>query len=71
MGVREIAMQIEYDSDGQPCCPDCGMGLSCESAGNRDSETTGGFSVEYFRCDRGCGQFEVIDGEIYPSGSLP
>lgn len=60
-------MKVEYDSDGLPRCPDCGQSLSCESAGSRDTETMGGYDVEYFKCDNGCGQFEVIDGEIFPS----
>ena len=64
-------MKIDYDSDGQPLCPDCGKSLGCESAGTRDTETMGGYSVEYFRCDAGCGSFEVIDDEIFPSGDLP
>ena len=64
-------MKCTYDSDGLPFCPDCGKSLCCESTGTRDTETMGGYSVEYFRCDGGCGSFEVIDDEICPSGDLP
>lgn len=62
-------MTVEYDTDGLPRCPDCGASLSHESAGNRDTETMWGYEVYYFVCDDGCGEhFEVIDGEIFPSG---
>jgi hypothetical protein len=38
----------------------CNEELSHESAGNRDTETMGGLSVEYMRCDK-CGQgYEYI-----------
>lgn len=60
-----------YDSEGLPRCPDCGHGLYHESAGNRDLETMGGYSVEYFVCEHGSGcgqQFRVINGKISPSG---
>lgn len=60
---------MKRDPDGLPICPDCGSSLSHESAGDRDTETMGGHDVEYFSCDNGCGAFEVIGDDIYPSSS--
>lgn len=60
-------MKSPLDSDGLLICPDCGESLGHESAGDRDTETIGGYDVEYFSCD-GCGEhFEMIDGEIFPT----
>ena len=55
-----------YDSDGLVRCPDCGASMSFESSDDRDLETMGGKAIEYVACDRGCGQFEVIDGKVFP-----
>ena len=60
-------MQIEYDSDGMPICPECRTSLHYAPAGNRDTETMGGYSVEYFRCPE-CGEkFEIINDDICPT----
>jgi hypothetical protein len=58
---------VEISSDGLPICPTCNIELNVDSAGDRDTETMGGYDVEYFFCGRCKGQFEVIDGNIYPS----
>ena len=57
---------VERDSDGLVRCPNCGAGMSFESAAGRDLETMGGKAIEYVVCDHGCGQFEVIDGKVFP-----
>lgn len=62
-------MKVTYNYDRMPVCPDCGRGLSPVDAGRRDTETMSGYSVEYFECDNGCGQFELIDDTIGPSFS--
>ena len=56
----------EYDSDGLIKCPNCGASMSFESSAGRDLETMGGKAIEHVKCDRGCGQFEVIDGKVFP-----
>ena len=54
----------------------CDIELYFESAGNRDTETMGGFEVEYLRCSV-CGDgYELIldslDGDrLYPNDSPP
>ena len=65
---------VEYNSDGLPYCPDCGEALLCESAGNRDTETMAGLSVEYYNCEKcNCSFYVVLDSvygdEIYPCDS--
>ena len=52
---------------GIPYCPDCNKNtLGYAPAKGRDTETMGGYSVEYLRCDE-CGQeFEYINGNISP-----
>lgn len=65
-------MNAVIDSDGLPRCPDCGETLSCADAHGRDTETIGGYAVEYYQCDECKGEFETIDciggKQIYPSG---
>lgn len=60
-------MELLKDDEGQPICPECGDILDYESTGNRDQETTMGSSIEYFYCNKGCGSFEVIEDEIFPT----
>lgn len=63
-------MIVTYDVDGLPKCPDCGMSLNCDSAGDRDDETMGGYSIEYYKCPYCLSQFEVIGDSIYPTGEI-
>lgn len=56
---------IIYDDEGLPCCPNCDCSLSYESAGLfRDTETMGGYAIEYFVCENCCGKFTLIDGSL-------
>lgn len=58
-------MSVKYNIDGVlPMCPYCGAALSCDSAGNRDTETIGGMDVEYFICDNGCGKFSLVEDSL-------
>lgn len=56
-----------HDIDNLPKCPNCGSSLLIDSAGDRDTETMGGYSVEYYKCPDCQEQFEVIDDSIYPT----
>jgi hypothetical protein len=38
--------------DSIPECPQCGIELSYADSGNRDTETMGGYEVEYLKCER-------------------
>ena len=60
-------MKNELDADGLPICPDCSESLTYDERGNRDDETMGGGSIEYFQCS-GCGRkFHTVDNiSIYP-----
>jgi len=58
-------MEVIFDADGLPLCPSCSLSLSCESAGDRDTETMGGLEVEYFVCEQCKQHFELIDGCLY------
>ena len=63
-------MKYTTGIDGQPLCPDCGACLSCSPAGDRDTETMGGYGVEYYKCESCDSEFEVIEDDIFPSGDL-
>ena len=69
-----LEAKAEFNSEGQPICPDCGVGLGYESADDRDTETMGGHNVEYLKCDQCGSQFELTKGgydgpELYPHGT--
>lgn len=59
----------EFDYNGVPKCPDCGISLDYESAGNRDIETMGGYEVEYFACEKCGSKYELINKELFPHGT--
>lgn len=62
-------MKAEFDSENQPLCPDCNASLDCDSSNGRDTETMGGYPVEYYRCETCKCNWEVISGiekRIYP-----
>lgn len=54
--------------ESNPLCRDCGAELSYDDSNGRDRETMGGFSVNYFICDK-CGEkWELIGAQrLYPS----
>lgn len=63
-------MDVQFDSDEMPICPDCGYSLYHDDVGNRDTETTGGFGIEYFYCTHCQLNFELVHGfedSIYPA----
>ena len=65
---EENVMAVDLDFDGQPMCPDCSVGMDCESAGRRDTETIGGHEVQYFKCTVCKGDYQLIDGDLSWAG---
>lgn len=62
-------MKTQYGIDNQPLCPDCNMQMDYDSSNGRDTETMGGYSVEYFKCQDCKSDYEVINDNIYPCSS--
>ena len=62
-------MKADFSYDGLPICPDCGEPLDCDSADGRDTETMGGYSVDYYCCEKCDSKWEYINGNLYPSSS--
>jgi hypothetical protein len=63
-------VDAQFDGDGLPICPDCGYSLYCDDAGDRDTETMGGYSIEYYYCTHCQIKFEVVHGiedSIFPT----
>jgi hypothetical protein len=66
-------MDVMTDHDGCFLCPDCLLTLDFEESNGRDTETMGGYSVEYLSCPNCTAQWEIISNysgterEIYPS----
>lgn len=61
-------MDAKFDSEGSLVCPDCDVGCHHSSARGRDTETIGGFSVDYYDCPRCACNWEVVDGaRVYHS----
>lgn len=59
-------MDAKFSIEGLPLCPCCEQPMDHESVKGRDTETMGGYSVEYFSCV--CGEFELIDSKrLYPA----
>lgn len=66
-------MEAKYNEYNEPLCPDCQYPLGYECAGNRDTETMGGYSIEYCICDRCNTKWHIVFGgsrerTIYPEG---
>ena len=61
----------QFDCYGLTLCPDCKHSMYCAESGNRDTETMGGHSVEYFHCDNCNQEYELIWGiegkKLYPA----
>jgi hypothetical protein len=62
-------MNADYDWDGCPKCPDCEVGMDCDSSNGRDTETMGGYSVKYYRCEQ-CKQHYELVSTGYDSDKL-
>lgn len=60
-------MTLNRNSDRNPLCPDCNTPMDWESAGRRDTETMGGYFVEYAKCTQCERSFEIINDSIYPT----
>lgn len=41
-------------------CYLCGEQIECDDNGERDTETCGGYSVDYFKCSKCNAQYEYI-----------
>lgn len=60
------AMDAKFSSDNVPLCPDCKQPMDYDRPKGRDTETMGGYSVQYFTCT--CGDFQLIDSKrLYPA----
>lgn len=62
--------ELTRDAEGLPRCPECRGGLGYVSPGDRDTETMGGESVDYMKCDRCNTEFEIVGDRIYPTSNL-
>lgn len=58
-------MKVRYNPEGLPICPHCYRTMYYVGCGSRDTETMGGSHIEYAECSV-CGDFSIIDGEVYP-----
>lgn len=60
-------MDAKFSSEGLPLCPHCEQPMYYHLPKGRDTETMGGYSVEYFICECDC-EFELIDSKrLYPA----
>lgn len=59
-------MQIEYTTDHLPRCPVCNKALTYQGAA-QELESLGGYLVEYYKCEKGHGSYELIEDELHRS----
>lgn len=57
----------KYDHDGLLICPYCGKSCDNDSAGDRDLETMGGYSIEYHYCEHCKEKLCVINNSVSPA----
>jgi len=63
-----VESRVIKNFEGTPFCPDCNVGLDFMPSNGRDTETMGGESVEYAKCEKCNQEFEIIGDEIYSTG---
>jgi len=55
------------DVEGAVICPDCNKGMYCDPPGNRDTESMGGYEIEYWYCPTCKRHYSSIYGDDEPS----
>jgi len=57
--------KAKFTFEGLPLCPNCHVSMYCDSSGDRDLETMGGYSIEYYKCDKCQHKFQLINGKLF------